>query len=77
MAEVIGLELALLEAPEVHDGSVRCTCGERLLDAIDERHVTIEGRTFPFRRTSDHLVCAACNTSYPVALVRESVALAA
>jgi hypothetical protein len=67
----------LLLAPTVASDGILCACGARLLDAVDDRFVTVEGRTFPFRRTTDQLLCATCPAIYPVAVVREAVALAA
>lgn len=41
-----------------------CTCGQRLLDGIDPPQVTVEGETFPFRRTTDYVVCDNCGAVY-------------
>jgi hypothetical protein len=49
------------------DRSVICTCGETLLEAIDPPAVTVDGERFPFRRTTDYIVCRACGATYQAA----------
>lgn len=50
-------------------GELDCpNCGALLLKRITERGVTpADGNTeIPFRRTTDHVLCNACVSSYPV-----------
>jgi hypothetical protein len=52
------------------------TCGELLVQELTERSLTTaEGDTFPFRRTTDHVVCAHCGATKSVRTLRaEAVA---
>ncbi|MBW3657405.1 MAG: hypothetical protein KY457_02130 [Actinobacteria bacterium] len=46
---------------------VRCRCGEQLVDAVvDDREVVVGEDHIPFRRTTDYLVCPACQSMYRV-----------
>lgn len=45
---------------------VRCSCGEKLVDAIDPPEVQVGDERIPFRRTTDYLVCPACASMYRV-----------
>lgn len=46
--------------------AVRCSCGETLLDGMDDSHVTVGDDEFRFRRTTDYVGCAGCGTIYRV-----------
>lgn len=45
---------------------VRCSCGETLLDGMDDSHVVLGDDEFRFRRTTDYVGCVACGTIYRV-----------
>lgn len=47
-----------------HD--LRCVCGEKLVDAFEPPEVAVGDHRFPFRRTTDHLICPVCRRSYRV-----------
>jgi hypothetical protein len=45
---------------------LRCECGTQLVDLVDPPDIEVGERRFPFRRTTDHVVCPACRLSYRV-----------
>lgn len=47
---------------------LRCSCGSILVDQVTDRGVRPRGAdtAIVFRRTTDHVICDACLTSYDV-----------
>lgn len=54
------------EAVAVELRDVRCSCGEKLVDAVAPPDVRVGDETIPFRRTTDFLVCLGCRSMYRV-----------
>lgn len=52
------------------DDRIRCpSCGQPLVDAADGRDITVGGRTFPFSRSTDYILCDSCGEQVPVELI--------
>jgi len=50
------------------DRRIFCSCGEVLVEEVTDAGVRPPGadEVFPFRRTTDYVVCAACMLAYDV-----------
>ncbi len=55
---------------------LRCSsCGSKLAgDLTPQAVVTTDGRTVPFRRHTDHIMCGSCMASYRVTDLRQVIA---
>lgn len=51
-----------------------CDCGERLVEAIDEDAIVIQGQHHTFRRTTDHVICHHCGQAWSVNSLRAEAA---
>lgn len=52
------------------DERIRCpSCGETLVDAADGRDITVNGRTFPFSRSTDYILCGNCGEQVPAEVI--------
>ena len=54
------------EQQQVDLRDVRCTCGEKLVDAVAPPEVVVGDDAIPFRRSTDFLVCPECRSMYRV-----------
>ncbi len=54
---------------------ITCACGEALFDEIDAETLTVDGKTFTFRRNTDYVACRRCGELRSVRSIRaEAVA---
>lgn len=49
---------------------VRCDCGWLLIDGLEDTAITVGACRFPWRRSTDYVLCPACGASHRVADVR-------
>lgn len=52
--------------PDGRREAVRCTCGQMLVDDIDPPEVQVGEDRFRFRRTTDYVVCPACDAVHRI-----------